>query len=86
MNFLLTDGLAMLACRWNRSLFMIERNGIYDCEICGIPHIHHHETTRHHAVAIASEPVTHEAWQEVPNHSVAVAFREGRPHLLTCQP
>ena len=86
LNFLLTDGQAMLACRWNRTLYMIERNGIYDCEICGIPHIHHHETIKHPAVAIASEPVTHEPWQEVPNHSVAAVFREGSPQVLTCQP
>lgn len=86
LNFVLTSGSTLLACRWHRSLYMIERNGIYDCEICGIPHIHHHETTEHHAVAIASEPVTHEAWQEIPNHCVAAAFREGQPYLLTCQP
>ncbi len=70
LNFVLTDGIGMLACRWNNSLYMLERRGIYECEICGIPHIHHHETADHRAVALASEPVTHEDWQEVDNHSV----------------
>ena len=73
LNFVLTDGLTMLACRWNNSLFMIRREGIYECEICGIPHIHHHETVNHKAIAIASEPVTHEIWEEVANHSVVLA-------------
>ena len=52
---------------------MIRREGIYECEICGIPHIHHHETVNHRAIAIASEPVTHETWEEVANRSVVLA-------------
>jgi len=63
LNFVLTDGVGMLGCRWNNSLYLLKRSGIYECEICGIPHIHHHETVNHRAVALASEPVTHEDWQ-----------------------
>ncbi len=70
LNFVLTNGKTMLACRWNRTLYMIHREGIYDCEICGIPHIHHHETVKHRATAVASEPVTHENWEEVANQSI----------------
>ena len=76
LNFILTDGGMMLACRWNHSLFTTERTGIYECEICGIPHVHHHETVNHRSVAIASEPVTHEKWEKVANRSV-VAFNLG---------
>lgn len=72
LNFILTDGSTLVACRWDNSLYRIERRGIYQCEICGIPHIHHHETVDHHAVAFASEPVTHEDWQEVPNQSLEI--------------
>ena len=72
LNFVLTDGVVMAACRWNHSLHLVRREGLYECEICGIPHIHHHETVDYRAVAIASEPITHEQWQEVPNKSVVV--------------
>lgn len=70
LNFLLTNGRVMFACRWNHSLHRIRREGIYNCEICGIPHIHQYETVNHRAVAIASEPVTHEDWEEIVDHSV----------------
>ena len=70
LNFILTDGQGMVACRWNHSLHLVERQGLADCEICGIPHVHHHETTNHQAVAIASEPVTHEPWRELENQCV----------------
>jgi glutamine amidotransferase len=69
LNFLLTDGTTLVACRWNNSLHMISRNGLYECEICGVPHIHHHETVSHQAVAFASEPITGETWNAVPNKS-----------------
>ena len=59
-----------MACRWNRSLYVVQRNGIYECEICGIPHVHHHETVDHRAVVVASEPVTHEDWVELPNQDI----------------
>jgi glutamine amidotransferase len=77
LNFVLTDGNMLAACRWNRSLHMIRRHGLYDCEICGIPHIHHHETVNHRAVAVASEPITHEAWQVVANHHVFAVRGQG---------
>ena len=72
LNFVLTDGSAMVYCRWNRSLHMICRRGIYNCEICGIPHIHHHETVNHRAVVVASEPVTSDHWDEIPNETVQI--------------
>ncbi len=70
LNFVFTDGNQLAACRWNRSLHTIARQGIYNCEICGIPHIHHHETVNHRAFVVASEPVTHEPWTEVNNYRV----------------
>jgi glutamine amidotransferase len=70
LNFLLTDGRALAASRWNNSLYWVERHGVHDCEICGIPHVHHETGTAYRAAVIASEPITHEDWREVPDHSV----------------
>ncbi len=70
LNFILANHEILFACRWNHTLHWVERNGIYDCEICGIPHIHHDTSVNHHAVAIASEPVTHEHWSLMPNFSL----------------
>jgi len=70
LNFLLTDGHVLVASRWNNSLCWLDRQGIHDCEICGIPHVHHDSVTAYRAVVIASEPITHENWREVPDRSV----------------
>lgn len=72
LNFLLTDGEVMISCRWNNTLHVVRRNGIYDCEICGIPHVHHDESVAHRAVVIASEPVNQEEWQEVSDRSILI--------------
>ena len=72
LNFVLTDGRLMIACRWNHTLYFVERAGVRECEICGIPHIHHNETANHRAVAVASEPVTDEHWRPVPNFSLII--------------
>ena len=70
LNFVLTDGRSMFACRWDNSLHLLFHEGIYNCKICGIPHIHHHESVNHRAVAVASEPITDDDWQEFPNRTV----------------
>lgn len=70
LNFVLTNGKVAFACRWNNTLYKIVRDGVYDCEICGIPHIHHKSTVDHRAIVIASEPITSEPWSEIPNHSL----------------
>jgi glutamine amidotransferase len=66
LNLLLSDGDDLMATRIGRTLFHVERNGVYDCEICGFPHIHHDTGIDHRATVIASEPISHERWQEVP--------------------
>lgn len=73
LNVVLTNGNLMVAVRWKNDLFMVERTGVRDCEICGIPHIQHDEHTEYHAVVIASEAISSEAWQEVPDASVIAA-------------
>ena len=72
LNFVMTDGQIMIACRWNLTLYFVERAGVRACEICGIPHIHHNETANHRAVSMASEPVTDEHWRPVPNFSLII--------------
>lgn len=81
LNFMLTNGEIMLASRWRNSLYWIRREGIHDCEICGIPHVHHSDTTDYHAVAVASEPITHERWEAVPEASVVEIDAALRAHL-----
>lgn len=70
LNFLLTDGRKMVVTRWRHSLHWVARQDIHDCEICGIPHVHHERGRAYRATVVASEPISHEAWQEVPDRSV----------------
>ncbi len=70
LNFLLTDGRVLLVTRWNNSLYWVERPGVHDCEICGIPHIQKEGEGDYRAAVIASEPISHEKWREVPERSI----------------
>lgn len=70
LNIIVSDGHQLAGTRVNRTLFYVHRRGVYDCEICGFPHIHHAQSVNHRAIVVASEPLSHENWTEVPNHSV----------------
>ena len=70
LNVILTDGEQMVGSRLGRTLYYVEREGVHDCEICGFPHIHHDPHRRYRAVVVASEPISHEDWREVPERSV----------------
>jgi len=70
LNVLLTDGRRLVGSRWGRTLHYVERQGVHDCEICGFPHIRHGKQHSYRAVVIASEPITHEPWHEVPEGCV----------------
>ena len=73
LNLLLTDGKLLVASRWNNTLHRVERIGVHDCEICGIPHVHHQQGQRYRAVVVASEPISDEPWQAIPQgHLVSV--------------
>ena len=78
LNFVLTDGHVLLASRWRNSLMWVARDGIHDCEICGIPHVHHRKSVHYRAAVVASEPISHEAWSEVPDGAVLVVDRDAR--------
>jgi len=81
LNVMLTDGEQLAGTRLGRTLVYIVRNGVYDCEICGFPHIHHDPHRDYHAIVVASEPLTHETWQAVPERSVWEAHID-RPDLV----
>lgn len=70
LNLILTDGAGIVGSRLGRSLYMVTRIGVYDCEICGFPHIHHSPNRQHRAVVVASEPISNEAWQEINDRSL----------------
>jgi predicted glutamine amidotransferase len=79
LNIVLTDGTHVIGSRYDRSLHYLVRDHLYDCPICGKPHVHHKHDTAYRAVEIASEPVTpDELWYEVPNktiYSIAEDYR-----------
>ncbi len=71
LNLILTDGAVLVAVRWGLTLHWTARDGIRDCEICGIPHVHHQPGTDYRAVVVASEAISDaERWREVPDHGI----------------
>lgn len=80
LNIVLTNGRLMLASRWKNSLF--RREGVRDCEICGIPHIDHDANTDYRAIVIASEPISAESWQEIPDQRVIAVDADVRDQVF----
>ncbi len=70
LNIMLTDGTELIGTRLGRTLFITRREGIHDCEICGFPHVHHQPDKDYRAIIVASEPITHEPWYEIPERSI----------------
>lgn len=70
LNLMLTDGHEMIGTRFGRPLKFVERLGVHDCEICGFPHVHHNPRTDYRAIVLASEPISHEVWQDVPDRTI----------------
>lgn len=81
LNIVLTDGRTFVGSRLGRTLWHLQRDRIFDCEICGRPHVHHHVETDYRSVEVASEPITDEYWQEVPDDTVYEIDED--LHLLT---
>jgi len=69
LNMILTDGRQMVGTRLGRTLHYVVRDGVHDCEICGFPHVHHDPHRDYRALVVASEPISHEVWHEVPDGS-----------------
>jgi hypothetical protein len=70
LNVLWTDGERMVGSRLNRTLWYLEQDGPVLCEICGQSHVHHSPKQHYRGVEIASEPMTHERWLQIPNGTV----------------
>lgn len=83
LNVVLTNGRVMLASRFRNSLSWVHRDGIRDCEICGIPHVNHSPGKRYHAVVIASEPLSHESWEPVEEMSIVAVDHRIRTTTLS---
>jgi glutamine amidotransferase len=85
LNFVLSNGRILVASRWRHTLFWLLREGIHDCEICGIPHVHHSPKTKYRAAIVASEPITHELWQELAEGTVITIADKIRPLFLAIE-
>ena len=71
LNVVLTDGERMVASRWGRSLWFLERDAVERCGQCGRPHVHHEPGVPYRAVEVASEPVTPgDPWCPLPEACV----------------
>ncbi len=70
LNLLWTDGSWIGGACLNRSLWALRRTTSYVCPICGGDHTEALEDERYRATVLASERITDEAWQQVPNGSV----------------
>ncbi len=83
LNFLLTDGKSLVVSRWHNGLYWVLREGVHDCEVCGIPHVRHDSRRDYRAVVVASEPISEEPWQEVPDGSVLTVDEEIEARVLS---
>ncbi len=70
LNIILSDGQKIYGSRIGRSLYYAQHKGVYNCEICGFPHIHHAPSVSYNAIDIASEPITRDHWREIPDQSL----------------
>jgi glutamine amidotransferase len=86
-NFLLSDGDVTYAHRFGRSLFILERrphdpNSIRRIQLEG-PDSEPPKSERRHAVFVASEKITNEAWHELPEGTLLRIDRAPRPFWRT---
>ncbi len=86
-NFLLSDGDVTYAHRFGRSLFILERrphepNSIRRLQLEG-PDSEPPKSSRRHAVFVASEKITDEAWHELPEGTLMRIDRAPRPSWRT---
>lgn len=83
LNLLWTDGTWIGGARLNRSLWALRRTAAYTCPVCGEDHTDAPANERYRATVLASEPITPEGWQPVPNGSV---FHVGDDGILNSYP
>lgn len=81
LNLLWTDGQALAGSRLNRSLWTLERTSTYTCPICGNAHADPERDESYRSITLASERLTDEAWEEIPNGSVFSAGADAQLHV-----
>lgn len=69
LNLLWTVGGRLAGSRAGRSLWYLERDGAHRCEVCGEQHPDP-EPEGYRSVVVASERITGEDWEQVPESSV----------------
>lgn len=69
LNLMLSDGSTMAVSRWGNTLYWVTRHGLTDCAVCSLNHSPD-AADDYKAVVVASEPITSEEWQEIPEGSV----------------
>lgn len=79
LNIVLTDGDCLVGSRLGRTLWQLRRERVYTCEVCGRSHVHHDAGTDYRAIEIASEPITDDNWQELPD---GVVYSVDEDHYL----
>lgn len=79
LNIVLTDGDCLVGSRLGRTLWQLRRERVYTCAICGRSHVHHDAGTDYRAVEIASEPISEDNWQELPD---GVVYSVDEDHYL----
>ncbi len=67
LNIVITDGNELVGSRFGRTLWHLRREQVYICDICGRSHVHHDVGTDYRAVEIASEPLSDDTWEPLPD-------------------
>ena len=62
-----------------RAQWHLRREQAYTCKICGRSHVHHDAGTDYRAIEIASEPISDDNWQEMPD---GVVYSVDEDHYL----
>jgi len=81
LNLLWTDGETLGGSRLNRTLWALQRDEVHTCSICDAERAHPSDDGSYRSTTLASERITDEDWQPVPNGSVFHVDAGGALHF-----
>jgi len=81
LNLLWTDGNTLGGSRLNRTLWALQRDDVHTCSICDSDHTHPPDDESYRSTTLASERLTGEDWQPVPNGSAFHVDADGALHF-----
>jgi len=81
LNLLWTDGNTLGGSRLNRTLWALQRDEMHTCSICNSDHAHPPDDESYRSTTLASERLTGEDWQPVPNGSAFHVDAAGALHF-----